>query len=839
MLTVSKGRSPYEAPDNAEGEPSNPLRRVSSIHADDYVQQYDSRGHPVNPASRSLGKDLRRAKNDILSTMGIVVSREDRKSISPDEQRKVNQVEDETDFGLLITTFDQLFVFFGNWWTSSLTSRVQTYKHYAHSALIDAIEFERDTMGILRFHFAGIPAWFFSGGLAMARANPLKRLFISFRDYIQSLAGDSLAVRSLCGFMYTIARHSVLMLSMEFYMYSTLQSLALISPLSIPGIHLLLPFGRESLLQLPQLPPDVSAGSLSTWVVGLLSSPGVLVYLYGYYFRPLVEERTYRLIRRRLPKPILPDELSVRIAYEGNLIEWVVPTLGRRSDEELHRSNLTLLEDIKYELAIFRRWLSSICGLRSTLPDGEDPQFLIPDERIENLRNSIQLLQNELDGVQINLDDEGAPSDPVARPPGVTPDTQLAATAARPRPQDPNQSTHSGGNSFPGLNQVLTNEDRMSQSPGEMSNDYFSGIAAAGLTRSEEDISNIHGPQNQTDHSQNGEPSAMDRQNSRSNTLFSHPSSPGTSPPTSPRVRASLIHQSSDVITMQLELLGNRNRSPQQQASTLARLNALTGNNASGSNAAPDATDRRSIAEFLDALISSQAHREREQEQQQQSQPAADTETLTSVTAGPSAIPSQVVAQHQAPGTQDSNLPTMPSIEEVLDSLVSYNPPVPEEPNHREPADEPVPDTNANHAENEPSEGHVESAIPALSSGEMENTLTPFHRVTLLSTYPMDALASHLAATISSIMLAPLETLYLRSLAGSWVMRHPSSVASSSNLHPLGIWSGGRTWSDMGAYTYRFTLMRGLQVAIRVGVWWLLVGSTMRIGRKFCGWGTL
>lgn len=89
------------------------------------MQQYDTRGHPVNPESRTLGKELRRAKNDILSTMGIVVSGEDRNSTIPNEQQKINQIASENDFGLVITTLDQLFIFFGTWWTSSVTGRVQ------------------------------------------------------------------------------------------------------------------------------------------------------------------------------------------------------------------------------------------------------------------------------------------------------------------------------------------------------------------------------------------------------------------------------------------------------------------------------------------------------------------------------------------------------------------------------------------------------------------------------------------------------------------------------------------------------------------------------------------
>ena len=57
--------------------------------------------------------------------MGIVVSGEDRNSSIPNEQQRINQIASENDFGLVITTLDQIFIFFGTWWTSSVTGRVQ------------------------------------------------------------------------------------------------------------------------------------------------------------------------------------------------------------------------------------------------------------------------------------------------------------------------------------------------------------------------------------------------------------------------------------------------------------------------------------------------------------------------------------------------------------------------------------------------------------------------------------------------------------------------------------------------------------------------------------------
>jgi len=96
------------------------------------MQQYDSRGHPVNPESKNLGRELRKAKNDILSTMGIVVSGDDNNATSSNEQQRISQITAENDFGLVITTTDQLLIFFGSWWTSSLVGRIQV-RQLAHS----------------------------------------------------------------------------------------------------------------------------------------------------------------------------------------------------------------------------------------------------------------------------------------------------------------------------------------------------------------------------------------------------------------------------------------------------------------------------------------------------------------------------------------------------------------------------------------------------------------------------------------------------------------------------------------------------------------------------------
>ena len=111
-------------PDNVRTSSANTAQgRVLSVTADDYVQQYDDRGHPVNPASKSFGRELRRAKNDVLSTMGIVVSGEDGNLTS--EREKVNLLMTENDYGLAMTTLDQVVTFLGSWWAMSLGGRIR------------------------------------------------------------------------------------------------------------------------------------------------------------------------------------------------------------------------------------------------------------------------------------------------------------------------------------------------------------------------------------------------------------------------------------------------------------------------------------------------------------------------------------------------------------------------------------------------------------------------------------------------------------------------------------------------------------------------------------------
>ncbi|KAL5362345.1 hypothetical protein BJX96DRAFT_153781 [Aspergillus floccosus] len=818
---LALGRSPYEAPERPAGPTSDPTgpvqRRVSALHADEYVQHYDERGHPVNPESKSFGRELRRAKNDILSTMGIVVS-EEGNAAGPSEQEKIERITAENDYGLIMATLDQISVFLGAWWTSSLTHRIQTFKSYTQVPLMAIISRERISYGTLGFYFAGIPAWAMSTCLSIIRHQPLERLISSIQNRFPSNDILSKTIRASFTLLHSATRGSLLVFAIQAYMYSLLQSLHLVHPNSLPGLQFLVPFGEFSVLQFPTLPSELSVEAFGGFLLSALRTPALVVYTYM-YFRPLVELRLYRLIRRRLPKPSLADELSIKVAFENDLIDWMVPTLGRRADEENYRGNLSLFDDIIYELGFYRYLVLRCFGIK-TYPG------IPPSEPAATSRHRGELVESPSPGIERTQSQRQPRAHRLQRQSAVPPAPEELL-----RGQAPNMNLHelpvsdqTLEQSFDlGESQVLSREEnRISQSPAEMSSGDFSELAPPDIMPS------VATPPS---NSENMDPyAAASRRNSRSNTLFSRPSSPETSSPTSPRVRASLIHQNSDVITMQLELLGNR-QSRNQGGNP-------TGSDSEQAEVNGEPARRRSVSEILDSLLSNQGqnlstivHSD-----------AMDSDGLSNMTAGvtPAGGDDGQIAllQNELERPTTEVAVAMPADRERLTSLGNILPDSIEEPGH---------DESQNHTVEgeEILENGIDSELPPITLADQntrddapDNLSTP-HRVTILSCLPVDSLATHLASIATTVIFMPLESLYLRSLASSYLSSTSAPAVLRSDIIPMRVWAGGGSRSDALAYMGKLMLMVGMHAAVNASLWGIVSGSAMRIGRRFCGWGTL
>jgi hypothetical protein len=121
----------------------------------------------------------------------------------------------------------------------------------------------------------------------------------------------------------------------------------------------------------------------------------------------------------------------------------------------------------------------------------------------------------------------------------------------------------------------------------------------------------------------------------------------------------------------------------------------------------------------------------------------------------------------------------------------------------------------------------------------------PRHRVTSLSNYPADAFARHLSMMLTTMMMLPLESLYLRALARGFLDSptvRPGATAAAAGIRmdvrSLGAWFGGPERGLTGRLRYAgvMAMIWGLQAVISAGIWGLATKAVIWIGRSTFGW---
>lgn len=280
---------------------------------------------------------------------------------------------------------------------------------------------------------------------------------------------------------------------------------------------------------------------------------------------------------------------------------------------------------------------------------------------------------------------------------------------------------------------------------------------------------------------------------------------------------------------MQLELLGNRQ--PRNRAAIPGLDNGTEQVDVNGESAR-----RRSVSDVLDSLLAGQGqslstivHSD-----------AMDSDGLSNVTTG---LTPEIGEDGQialSPEQQEQAIierAIARPAEEHVTSLGNILPDSVEEPGQEEVLERSF--------ESEPilENGFDSNMLPRIGDPTVREDLpvgtsTP-HRVTILSSHPVDSLASHLASMITTVIFMPLESLYLRSLASSYLASTRSPIALRSDVIPMGAWGGGGSRTDVLAYMGKMTLMIGMQAAVNASVWGIISGAAIRVGRRFCGWGTL
>ena len=97
-------------------------------NTDHYIQQWDARGHPQNHQSEARARDLRRAKNQVLETLGVVRYKHRQLQHTRPQLGTLEKTDALTEENLVGRRVYLAAMFASTslvWWTISLRHRVQ------------------------------------------------------------------------------------------------------------------------------------------------------------------------------------------------------------------------------------------------------------------------------------------------------------------------------------------------------------------------------------------------------------------------------------------------------------------------------------------------------------------------------------------------------------------------------------------------------------------------------------------------------------------------------------------------------------------------------------------
>jgi hypothetical protein len=105
-----------------------------------------------------------------------------------------------------------------------------------------------------------------------------------------------------------------------------------------------------------------------------------------------------------------------------------------------------------------------------------------------------------------------------------------------------------------------------------------------------------------------------------------------------------------------------------------------------------------------------------------------------------------------------------------------------------------------------------------------------------------------MSTVLTTAMMLPLESLYLRTLARGFLESptiRPGATAAAAgigaDIRGLGAWFGGPESGLIGRMRYAgaVAVMWGLQAVISAGIWGLATKAAIWIGRSSFGWGKI
>lgn len=122
-----------------------------------------------------------------------------------------------------------------------------------------------------------------------------------------------------------------------------------------------------------------------------------------------------------------------------------------------------------------------------------------------------------------------------------------------------------------------------------------------------------------------------------------------------------------------------------------------------------------------------------------------------------------------------------------------------------------------------------------------KDTSKPTYRVTHLTTLMADTLATSLSTIVADVVLLPLEALFVRSVALTYLNTSSGAAYSTMGLrneiYPLGSWAGmGLRGGRVMDYVRKMTLCLGVDMLLRFAAWQATAGAAWWVGKKKFKW---
>ena len=137
------------------------------------------------------------------------------------------------------------------------------------------------------------------------------------------------------------------------------------------------------------------------------------------------------------------------------------------------------------------------------------------------------------------------------------------------------------------------------------------------------------------------------------------------------------------------------------------------------------------------------------------------------------------------------------------------------------------------------------ASTPEISIYQLHN----FHHTAILSVLPADILAKTLASYITGALFLPLEALYVRNLALSFLSSPAANTGAQAatsrwkgGVYPVWKWFGMGLrggWRGIGDYVGKMILVLGMEIGLGLAVWKSYTSLALFLGKRRFGWGTL